>query len=273
MHTYTYAFTAQACHTARISGALAGRPVLDIEFRHREIGNVRRGQRRGDPDGRGCDQAVSLMEGDPALGELTTPAACTLRFGGAERHQPESPNQATSGRFLLRPKTTPDLLDRDGRYPRLDTDASESLDATGGGPSSERVDQHRRVEQQPGHAQPTRRGSPLRCARTQLAGPSSQSWPVSEMVPNDASISSQRRSSSRPRRINAAMKALRRLGPARRSRSATSSSSRCMCNRMCSSLHTSTDPRLLRRLPARRPRERPDQPKVVPCTVARHGVR
>ncbi len=273
MHTYTYAFTAQACHTARISGALAGRPVLDIEFRHREIGNVRRGQRRGDPDGRGCDQAVSLVEGDPALGELTTPAACTLRFGGAERRQPESPNQATSGRFLLRPKTTPDLLDRDGRYPRLDTDASESLDATGGGPSSECVDQHRRVEQQPGHAQPTRRGSPLRCARTQLAGPSSHSWPVSGMVPNDASISSQRRSSSRPRRINAAMKALRRLGPARRSRSATSSSSRCMCNRMCSSLHTNTDPRLLRRLPARRPRERPDQPKVVPCTVARHGVR
>ena len=79
---------------------------------------------------------------------------------------------------------------------------------------------------QAGHPrQPERIESLRRCARTHPAGSSSQSCPVSVIVPRDSSISSQRRSFSRLCRMRAAMNALRRRGPARRSRSSTRSSS------------------------------------------------
>ncbi len=58
------------------------------------------------------------------------------------------------------------------------------------------------------------------------------SWPVSEIAPKDASMSSHRHSSSRPRLINSAMRALRLRCSARLSSAATNSSSRSRCNRM-----------------------------------------
>lgn len=80
--------------------------------------------------------------------------------------------------------------------------------------------------------QPTRRSSPRRWSRTHAAGSSSQSWPESEIVPIDDSISSQRRSSSSARSTARAMNGPRRRGPTRSSSSRTSSSRRTMCTRM-----------------------------------------
>ena len=77
--------------------------------------------------------------------------------------------------------------------------------------------------------QPDRRPSPRRCLRTHAAGSSSHSWPWSSSVPSPASISSQRRSSSRARSISLQMNALRRRRPARRSSSLTSVSGNAMC--------------------------------------------
>ncbi len=82
-------------------------------------------------------------------------------------------------------------------------------------------------------AQPARRESPRRCCLTHPPGSASQSWLWPESLPSALSMSSHLRSSSRPRRISSATKALRLRGPARRSNSATSSSSNAMCKRMC----------------------------------------
>lgn len=80
--------------------------------------------------------------------------------------------------------------------------------------------------------QPALRASPWRWLLTQAAGSMSHSCPLSDIPPRADSISSHRRSSSRPRLINSAMKALRFPAPARRSNWATSSSSKAMCMRM-----------------------------------------
>ena len=211
--------------TGLFRNSLPDRPVPNIEFRQREVGNVRRRQCRADPEGRCGNQTIGLVEGDAPLSEFTTPTARTLRFCGVQRRQPQRSHQPTRRQFLAGSKSAPYLLDRNRRHPWFHPDPSQSLDAISGRPTPEGIDQNRRIEHQPRHAQPDRRESPLRCARTQPAGSSSHSWPVSEIVPKDASMSSHRRSSSRPRLINSAMKALRRLGPAFLSSAATSSSS------------------------------------------------
>ena len=81
--------------------------------------------------------------------------------------------------------------------------------------------------------QPERRASPRRCRRTQAAGSSSHACPVSGNCPRAEVISSQRLSFSSSRRIRSAMNRLRPRGLTRRSSSATSSSSKAMCRRMC----------------------------------------
>ncbi len=135
-------------------------------------------------------------------------------------------------------QASPDFLDRDGTDPWLDTGPAKSSDTFDCGTSAQSVDQHGGIEQEPRHTQPVRWSSLCRCARTQARGSLSHSWPVSAIVPSEASMSSHLRSSSSPRRISAAMNALRFRGPARRSKSATRSSSRCMCILMCFSIHT-----------------------------------
>ena len=119
----------------------------------------------------------------PPLSEFTTPTARTLRFCGVQRRQPQRSHQPTRRQFLAGSKSATYLLDRNRRHPWFHPDPSQSLDAISGRPTPEGIDQNRRIEHQPRHAQPDRRESPLRCARTQPAGSSSHSWPVSEIVP------------------------------------------------------------------------------------------
>ena len=124
------------------------------------------------------------------------------------------------------------LLDRDRAGPRLRAGAPEPCDTSRGGPAAKRIDEHGRVQQQAGHRQPERRSSPRLCRRTHVAGSSSHSCPRSGTLPSADSMSSQRRSSSRPCLISSVTKALRRRAPARRSSSATKSSSNAICMRM-----------------------------------------
>ena len=184
------------------------------------------------PTAAAANQAVGLVERDAAPGERATPATCLNALGHPQRSETQAAEQPARVPLFAFPQPTPYLLDGDDAGPGLRARASQTGHALRGSVSTKRVDEHRRVQQHAGHRQPERRGSPRRCCRTHAAGSSSQSWPVSGRLPSAAWISSQRRSSSSPRSINAAMKALRRRAPARRSSSATRASSNAMCMRM-----------------------------------------
>lgn len=205
--------------------------MLDFQFWHREVCDVRCGQYRTSPYSRRSYQAVRLVQGCTHCRVLSSPATGAPAFRDTQRSHPQRLDQTTSRRFFFGAKTPPDLFDGNYGHPGFDTSTSQRPQTVRCGTAPERVDQYRRVKQEPRHGctgrtgQPERIGSLRRCARTHAAGSSSQSCPVSATDPKDPSISSQRRSSSRLRLIRAAMNVLRRLGPALRSRSSTRSSS------------------------------------------------
>ncbi len=205
--------------------------MLDFQFWHREVCDVRCGQYRTSPDSSRSYKAVRLVQGYTHCRVLSAPATGAPAFRDTQRGDPQRLHQTTCRRFLFGAKTPPYLFNRNCGHPGFDTSASQRLQTVRCGTPPERVDQYRRVKQEPRHGctgrtgQPERIESLRRCARTQAAGSSSQSCPVSAIDPKDPSISSQRRSSSRLRLIRAAMNVLRRLGPALRSRSSTRSSS------------------------------------------------
>ena len=125
------------------------RPVLEFEFRHGKVGEVRRGQRRSYTDSRGSDEAICLVEGDSTVGVGAPPTARTLSLGGAERSQAQPSHKAAGSVLLLGPQASPDFLNRDGTHPWLDTGSAKSPDAFGSGPSAQTVDQHGGIEEEP----------------------------------------------------------------------------------------------------------------------------
>ena len=172
------------------------------------------------------------MQRDSASPERTAPPSRSHPFGHSQRGKSEAIEHAAGDRLLARPQTAPNLFDRDHADPRFRARSSQGRESSGGGPAAKRIDKDSRIKEHARHGQPARRGSARRCWRTHTAGSSSHSCPVSGKAPRAASMSSQRRSSSRPRWMSSVMKALRRRGPARRSISRTRSCSRTMCRRM-----------------------------------------
>lgn len=63
-------------------------PVLDRDVVHGKVGGVACRQARIDAGGRRGDQAVGLVKGDPAFGELAAPASSANSFGRAQRCTP-----------------------------------------------------------------------------------------------------------------------------------------------------------------------------------------
>ena len=103
------------------------RPVLKVEFRHRETSDVGGGQRCSNSDrGRG-DQAVCLVEGDSPFCVVAPPTARTLSLGGTQRRQAQSPNEPPCGGFLLGVEASPDLFDGDRADPRFHVGAAKTL--------------------------------------------------------------------------------------------------------------------------------------------------
>ena len=151
------------------------RPVLYLKLRHRKVRDVRCGESCPNPDSRSSYQAIRLVKSDTDLGELAPPCAGTLSFGSTQWGQTEGLDQALRARLLLRVETSPDLLDRNDRHPRLHTAPSEPPHTTSGRPPPEGINQHCGVDEQSGQSQPDRRRSPRRWDRTQLAGSSSHS--------------------------------------------------------------------------------------------------
>ncbi len=62
----------------RYSGS--NRPVLDLQFGHREVFGVAGGKRYAQRDGDGGDEAVSLSQGNAASRVLTAPVAGACTF-------------------------------------------------------------------------------------------------------------------------------------------------------------------------------------------------
>lgn len=128
-----------------------------------------------DTDGRSRDEAVGLVDGDALRGQVAAPATGPDTFGHPEGGEPQAPEQPTRRRFLAGAKAPPDLLYRDHAYPGLSADAAQSPEACRCRSTPQRIDDRGRVQEEPGHRQPARRGSPCRCRRVQAAGSSSQS--------------------------------------------------------------------------------------------------
>ena len=170
-------------------------PGFDPQLAHGEVLHVRCGEGSRDSNCGRSDEAVGLVQGGPRCGKVATPRPGEAAFGNAERCQPKAAEQPHSVGFLLRVEPAPDLLDRDGAHPWLSSQASQSGDSIGGRTASKSIDEHGRVEQQSRHY-PARRPSASRCARTHVAGSSSQACPESGSEPRADSTSSQRRSSS-----------------------------------------------------------------------------
>ena len=216
----------------RSTNSRTDRPVLHVEFTHGKVVDVGRRERRTDARRRRGNQAVSLVQGNAPHGMRATPGAGPHSLGCSQRRKTQSVEKPSCRELFAGTKPTPDLLGRDRACPWIRAHASQPGDTERSRSASKRVDEHGRIQQEPSHRQPERRQSPCLCRRTHIAGSSSHSCPESDTAPSADSMSSQRRSSSRPRWISFATKALRRRAPARRSSSATSSSSNAICMRM-----------------------------------------
>ena len=207
-------------------------PVLNLNLRHGKVPHVCRCERGADADGGSRDETIGLVERNATLRERLSPGSGANSLRYTEGCEAQAVEQAPRAGLLFLAQPPPELLDRDRAYPGFGARAPKTSHPIRRRAAAQGVDQHCRIEEQSGHRQPDRWASPRRCSRTHAAGSSSQSCPVSGMLPRAASISSQRRSSSRPRAMSSETKALRRREPARRSSSATSSSSNMMCIRM-----------------------------------------
>ena len=99
--------------------------MLDFQFGHREVCNVRCGQYRTGPNSRGSYQAVCLVQGYANRRVLPAPATGTLTLRGTQRRHPQRLYQATSLWFLFSTKTAPNLFDGNSGHPGFNTLASQ----------------------------------------------------------------------------------------------------------------------------------------------------
>lgn len=84
--------------------------MLKVEFLHREIGDVSRGQSRPHSDSRRSDKTIRLVESYSTLGVRAPPTACTFSLGRTKRGQAQRPKEATCGGFLLGLEASPYFL-------------------------------------------------------------------------------------------------------------------------------------------------------------------
>ena len=172
------------------------------------------------------------------------------RDANSRRHRPARwPSAAPNGAKRSAPTSRRASGSSSGWRPRQ-ISSTDTADTHGSTPTREGLGGAQRrgglAERRSGLSSPTAGGTrsarPSRVAMPLGAHPCGGTVvplvpPSQRSEPNDASISSQRCSSSSPRRMSAVMNALRRLGPARGRYQRPISSSSCMCKRMCVTIH------------------------------------
>lgn len=136
-----------------------GRPVLDGDLGHREVADVGSGQVGADPDRRGCDQAVRLVQGHPARRIFAPPGPRPCPLADSQRGDAKCVEEPQSRSLLTEAKAPPDLFSRKGADPRFGPGPAQTDEPRRRRPSAQRVDHHGRVQQQPAH--PLLPGSPL----------------------------------------------------------------------------------------------------------------
>ena len=125
----------------------AALPGFDPDLAHGEVLHVCGGQGSRDPNCCRSDETVGLVQCGSRCGKVAAPGSGEAAFGDAERSQSKAAKKPHRMGFLVGVEPTPDLLDRDGAYPRLSSQASQAGDPVGDRAPSKRVDEHGRVEE------------------------------------------------------------------------------------------------------------------------------
>jgi hypothetical protein len=135
----------------RARPSVSGRPVIDSDIRHREIVDIRSGDISANSESGSRNQTVGLVKGHSSVRELTSPRAGSDPLSGAQRREPQTVEQASGYWFLRVTQPAPNLFDRNSTHPWLRPHPSEPGHSRRRGSPPERVNQDRRVEQEPGH--------------------------------------------------------------------------------------------------------------------------
>ena len=119
---------------------------------HGKVVDVGRCNRSANPLRCGRNQAIRLMQGHTALGELAAPSTRLDGLRDTKWRQTQRIEQ-TAGSSLLAPsQSSPNLLDRYRANPWVDAAPPQTGYPRCGRATSKRVDQYGRIEQQPRHA-------------------------------------------------------------------------------------------------------------------------
>lgn len=125
----------------------ADRPVLDVEFAHREISWVTGCEPAAERERRRRDETVRLRQRAAASGELAPPLSRLPAFGGSKRRDSKAGKERASLPVLARPQPSNRLLDVDRtrvwRVPRI---AERQEPPARVRATAEEVDQDGRVE-------------------------------------------------------------------------------------------------------------------------------
>lgn len=100
--------------------------MFDLQFGHREIGDIRRRETGANAQSRSCDEAISLMKGRAALAEVATPGSGADSFGYTQRSKPKASKEPLGDRCLIGPQSAPNFLHRDHAHPRFDASSAQS---------------------------------------------------------------------------------------------------------------------------------------------------
>lgn len=126
--------------------------MLDVDLLHREVADVRCREAGTDAHRSSGDQAVGLVERHASPGKVPPPPAGPRTLCDSEWRQPQTSEQPVRSALLVRTQAPVDLLDRDDADPGFDAASAEPEHAICGRAAPERVDEDRRVEQEPGHS-------------------------------------------------------------------------------------------------------------------------
>ena len=112
------------------------RPMLNVEPVHGKVGDVRGCESCPDAYSRGRDQAIGLMEREPASGERPSPIARPHAFCHPQGCKTQPVEQPPCVEFFAGTQPAPDLLDGDDADPRLGTPAPKTRHTRRGRPAA-----------------------------------------------------------------------------------------------------------------------------------------
>ena len=143
-------------------------PVLHHQVLHRKVRDVGGGQLSANADTGCCDQAVRLVQRNSLQCMIPAPTSRPPTLGAPEWSYAQPSEQSLGTGSLRVAQTAPDLLHRDRAHPWLRSCATQCRDTARRRSTSQCVDEHCRVEEDPAHSTGSLRGT--RTLRTDPPG-------------------------------------------------------------------------------------------------------